>query len=767
METIKQTLTKLPPKLELPWGNPPKPNLWSCKIMTTANNQADERGGFAYYQIRSPVLKKENPLTMKFHWKRGGNVNIKVYSPYGDVIPTLTVPSQYTLELALKYAWKALSDRDPDLPNLFNTKVASAKKTKAKKRKPNPKSIDRYVKEYAEQKGYGSAEDIPSNEKGKAYAIAWSRYCSKRPGSPRCKKDKGTYFPKRPNIAKGIAKSMEEKRRKRTKKKASAFNVADRHIKVASQSPTSLKDLFEKDYQSLRLSWGKPAKPNLWDCRLSQTTKAEKRYLVNSPVLLKPLVISFQLFEGALKNEFVNIEVLQHEWVGTNTLAKMNPNARADFDQMMVNLWDNILWENRGGAHKYLKPNVKVAATQPANLLEILNKKPDTFQLAWGSPVKKNLWHVTKEYENNNQVSYTVQSPVLNLDLGIEVLGGKRVDFYVHLITKEGRMGSTFYAYKMRHDNDLLTMPLDSFMSRVWEAMSEEIGKHKGTPVFKPNVKVASREPYATTREVFRRRPLTVELAWGNPPKKNLWSAQLRNGGSTDYYHIESPALKPNTSLELRIQRKMKGYYVNINMLNPNASDIRDKIKGLTYWDIKEDDPILEQSFESFTRFLWSQLVTKGLTDFILNPNIKVASASGRYGYTKKVQKDCELAVSQLQKYCRALCSKQKSKGDRHLEFYRVHAEKSGSPFVKAFVQCHKDIYNEALSKIATSMYGYDEKTVKRCLSNINDLQIRSAMLINKLLARKTSDSDKIKAYLSEHIEQTGCVWSTCLYSCL
>lgn len=94
-----------------------------------------------------------------------------------------------------------------------------------KKRKENPKSIDRYVNEYAEQKGYSSAEDIPKNEKGKAYAIAWSRYCSKRPNSPRCKKEKGTYFPNRPNIAKGIEKSMAEKRKKR-QKKAMAERVA-------------------------------------------------------------------------------------------------------------------------------------------------------------------------------------------------------------------------------------------------------------------------------------------------------------------------------------------------------------------------------------------------------------------------------------------------------------------------------------------------------------------------------------------------------------
>lgn len=105
-----------------------------------------------------------------------------------------------------------------------------AEQAPKKKRKENPKSIDRYVKEYAEQRGYANAEAIPKSEKGKAYAIAWSRYCSKRPGSPRCQKEKGTYFPNRPEVAKGIEKSMAEKRRKRTKKAAMVYNVVSRYM---------------------------------------------------------------------------------------------------------------------------------------------------------------------------------------------------------------------------------------------------------------------------------------------------------------------------------------------------------------------------------------------------------------------------------------------------------------------------------------------------------------------------------------------------------
>jgi len=49
----------------------------------------------------------------------------------------------------------------------------------SKKHKEKPKDVKRYVEEHLEQ----------GMDESKAWAIAWSRYCRKRPGSPRCKQD--------------------------------------------------------------------------------------------------------------------------------------------------------------------------------------------------------------------------------------------------------------------------------------------------------------------------------------------------------------------------------------------------------------------------------------------------------------------------------------------------------------------------------------------------------------------------------------------------
>jgi hypothetical protein len=62
------------------------------------------------------------------------------------------------------------------------------RKTQGKTAKDLPPDVERYVEE-------GKAQGM---DEGKAWAVAWSRYCKyKNPGSPHCQKDKGDYFPGR------------------------------------------------------------------------------------------------------------------------------------------------------------------------------------------------------------------------------------------------------------------------------------------------------------------------------------------------------------------------------------------------------------------------------------------------------------------------------------------------------------------------------------------------------------------------------------------
>lgn len=229
--TLEDVLQGVPKELTLPWGNPPKPYLFKCVLSETDQY-------FIKYEVTSPLLN--TPIKLFFSYMSDRHCHVEAQSSDRAGRPLQLCEKEYShgdsFQKSLSDFWKTWKNKG--LSDAFkpDVKLASAKKTKAKKRKENPKSIDRYVKEYAEQKGYGSAEEIPSNEKGKAYAIAWSRYCSKRPGSPRCKKDKGTYFPNRPNISKGIAKSMEDKRRKRMGKKASDIMIAN---VIAGYTPKS------------------------------------------------------------------------------------------------------------------------------------------------------------------------------------------------------------------------------------------------------------------------------------------------------------------------------------------------------------------------------------------------------------------------------------------------------------------------------------------------------------------------------------------------
>lgn len=83
-----------------------------------------------------------------------------------------------------------------------------------------PEDVYRYVEEHKDQ-GY---------EESKAWAVAWSRYCSKHPNSDHCNQEE--YFPNRPEVAEGIR----EKNTYRTKE-MSDRDLFDELVKLGNRNP--------------------------------------------------------------------------------------------------------------------------------------------------------------------------------------------------------------------------------------------------------------------------------------------------------------------------------------------------------------------------------------------------------------------------------------------------------------------------------------------------------------------------------------------------
>ena len=399
----------------------------------------------------------------------------------------------------------------------------------------------------------------------------------------------------------------------------------------------------------------------------------------------------------------------------------------------------------------YGSPSEKIS-----NEIDLHGTPPDTLNLPWGSPPKPYFWVAhkvgTREYlEKKIKVkasTYRVQAPALlpdvKLVLIVKINNARWIDVEVWLMTSHG----VDHLFSLSAGQDL-----SAILSSTWRRLMRE----DRNSFLKPNIKLATANNNLLSYE--REPPKSIAIPWGDPPKPYLWDCRINpqhTGRLTDRYRtviylVRSPLILEDTKVEIFLVFNKVGTKFEVAIFVNGVKSV-----GGSYRDL-----------DTALRELWSKQKKSRSLQF-LKPSIKIASsARGKYGYTKKVQNDCERAVAQLKKFCTKICVKQQSKGDKHLEFYRKHAEKTESPFTKAIVQCNKDIYNDALSKIATSMYGFDERTVKVCLANLNAVQMQSASLINRLLARKTSNSEQIKAYLKEHIEQTGCVWSMCLEACL
>lgn len=87
-----------------------------------------------------------------------------------------------------------------------------------------PKTVERYVDEHQEEQGM---------DEDKAWAVAWSRYCSDNPDSPHCQQDE--YFPNRPEVAEGIRESNQQTR---------GPVMKDQLIRIGSDRP-DLRDHIE------------------------------------------------------------------------------------------------------------------------------------------------------------------------------------------------------------------------------------------------------------------------------------------------------------------------------------------------------------------------------------------------------------------------------------------------------------------------------------------------------------------------------------------
>jgi hypothetical protein len=520
------SLSDLPNILPLPWGNPPKPNMWKTKKI-----------GDGFYLVTSPALKPNYRYTLQLRARSfefsalSKRVNYSIY----DYEWTLDEVEQDTLEELLETFWKYMmnySDRHGGSKGIKKylavPKVASSQDVPAATAlnnlpeiltlpwgnppKPNVWSTEKWfggqytVLSPVLDPSFGYMLNLDRNPSSRFKIVFDARLNGKKWEIHR------KHFHKRELLFKSlndILKEFWEDMWELSLKNG----VLTQYLtvpKVASSSALTVEDLFNVRPDTFELAWGYPIKKNVWSVKkISQLTSYGLTliYEVESPLLKHPIYFHMDASDN---NGKITIEVREGSSWGSAYYSH-SFNASDSFYSLPLDVYMRGVWNSLTHTKK-LKTVLlsKVASHNPTCINDIVKHKPKTFELAWGTPVKKNLWKVSLKHSvflplGENKIVYTIQSPVLNPHLSIEFLvDGKKS---VKTTVRVGYSGDILFSltYSVFHFKER-NQPLDIFTEMVWHYLmnNELLQKH-----LKPNIKVASTLSRIRDRQTYGLRSLS------------------------------------------------------------------------------------------------------------------------------------------------------------------------------------------------------------------------------------------------------------------
>ena len=179
-----------------------------------------------------------------------------------------------------------------------------------------------------------------------------------------------------------------------------------------------------------------------------------------------------------------------------------------------------LCFDVRKMASRIASVYMKKATRTPATLKELIELKPDTFELAWGTPPKKNMWKVRINERHQTVVKYKVNSQALNASIIIEIYArpNRGVQLEISYIHPETYDNVNIVTLKDLSE-EMLNSPLDVLMRFVWDKANWNIStSHKF--ILNPSVKIgtktqAEKEDEAA-QKLIRREPKK------GPPRDDL-----------------------------------------------------------------------------------------------------------------------------------------------------------------------------------------------------------------------------------------------------
>lgn len=152
-------------------------------------------------------------------------------------------------------------------------------------------------------------------------------------------------------------------------------------------------------------------------------------------------------------------------------------------------------------------------------------------------------------------------------------------------------------------------------------------------------------------------------------------------------------------------------------------------------------------------------------------------AASGLYGFTKGVQKDCEGAIRKVSKSAARIAKQLWAKDEGTCAFLNTHAKRSKSVTAKVILTAMKELGPKVASiseyspntklagKSGYGLYGFKSKTATLGLGGCSELKSTVGEITADLHSKKTAKRENIVGFLSEHKKVGKCVYSRLMLS--
>lgn len=145
---------------------------------------------------------------------------------------------------------------------------------------------------------------------------------------------------------------------------------------------------------------------------------------------------------------------------------------------------------------------------------------------------------------------------------------------------------------------------------------------------------------------------------------------------------------------------------------------------------------------------------------------MRLASASGKYGYAQHIGNSVEASVRKMTKFAGKTAHALWSKDPKTAEFLTTHARKADSLPAKALIAAMSDL-GPKVAKVAAQrthgLYGFRSKTAQRALVACQAMREESGHLAHELTSRKPTKYSEIVGYLEKYCGETSCPYATLL----